>query len=106
MLMEVQQRLLRRLQDAAGSRPNRRGVVGTPFGDEFAWVVSERGQMLDEVNAVRAQFGRRPLAVEEVRRVELVARGHADDAAKFALYCAELALDLADRDRRRQRGER
>lgn len=59
---------------------------------EFAWVVSERKEMLEMVNAERQKIDRPPISLKDVFRVENMALGHSDYARKFALYCAELVL--------------
>lgn len=60
-------------------------------GDD--WIAAERKVMLDETNEWRALLGKPPVSVEQIHRVEQWATGHSDYSSKFALYCAELALD-------------
>ena len=64
------------------------------IGNEPEWMIYEREAMLKAVNAVRLQKG---LLIEatlaDVKRVENCAAGHVDYSQKFALYCAELALE-------------
>lgn len=48
---------------------------------------------LDEVNEHRALLGKPPVDAAAIERVERWALGHSDYSSKFALYCAELALD-------------
>lgn len=60
--------------------------------DELEWVVYERGVMLKAVNKVRLHRNCFGVVIEEIKRVETFAVGHCDYSQKFALYCAELAL--------------
>lgn len=57
------------------------------------WIAAERKVMLDETNEWRGLLGKSPVTAEQIRRVEQWACGHSDYSSKFALYCAELALD-------------
>lgn len=59
-----------------------------------AWVLAELQAMCDAVNVIRLERGRPLVTVQEVERVETGALGHTDYASKFALYCAELALEI------------
>ena len=60
-------------------------------GDD--WIAAERQVMLDETNEWRALLGKPPVDVAAIQRVEQWACGHSDYSSKFALYCAEIALD-------------
>lgn len=59
-----------------------------------AWVLAELQGMCDAVNVIRLERGRPLVTVSDIERVETGALGHVDYACKFALYCAELALEL------------
>lgn len=61
------------------------------------WVAKERIAMLNAVNDIRAERGVSLLRLDDIARVEQMASGHSDYTKKFALYCAELALDLPSR---------
>ena len=80
---------LRVLNDAQKHRPEKLKRIG----DEVEWVIYERKVMLQAVNAVRLQRKRPQISVEELHRVEEMAVGHVDYSQKFALYCAQLALE-------------
>jgi phosphopantetheine adenylyltransferase len=60
---------------------------------ELAWIVYERETMHTAVNQARAERGLPALPIESIERVEMQATGHVDYTKKFALYCAELALE-------------
>ena len=81
------------LAAAMKERSQRDQLVDTPNGPEWAWVLFERQTMLAAVNDHRVAAGLPPVDVAAVERVEGQAVGHVDYHAKFALYCAELALD-------------
>lgn len=74
------------LMDAQKLRPTKSKWIGT----ELQWVIDERKTMLDAVNAER--FRRGLLPVTNVDKAERCAMGHVDYTQKFALYCAELAV--------------
>ena len=61
------------------------------------WHVHEVNAMTAEVNRLRLQLGKEPVALEAVYRVETQACGHVDYARKFSLYCAELVNDVPPR---------
>lgn len=67
-------------------------LVDGPDGPECAWVAVERRAMLAAVNVNRAEFGLPPVDEATVARLERQACGHCDYTAKYALYCAELAV--------------
>lgn len=84
------------LRGAQEERDLRPDLVDTPTGVECEWAVYERSVMLGRVNRWRKMAGL-PLAnAELVARVERQASGHSDYTAKFALYCAEIALGEGD----------
>lgn len=62
--------------------------------DLGGWIAAERALMLRETNECRAGLGKPPIGIERIMRVERMAVGHSDYSSKFALYCAELALDV------------
>lgn len=57
------------------------------------WQREEREAMLEAVNGYRSRFGKSPVVMADVQRVEQMAVGHIDYGTKFALYCAELVQD-------------
>lgn len=61
--------------------------------DGTEWIAAERKVMLDETNEWRALLGKPPVDIAAIERVERWATGHSDYSSKFALYCAEIALD-------------
>lgn len=89
MLQKLTNDFLRVLNDAQKHRSEKSKWIGNGLG----WVIYEREVMLQVVNAVRLQRKRPRIMVEEVRRVEESAIGHTDYSQKFALYCAQLALE-------------
>jgi len=76
-----------------GDAQKRRSEKSKQIGDELEWVIYEREVMLQATNAVRLQRKKPQITVEEVHRVEEMAVGHVDYSQKFALYCAQLALE-------------
>jgi len=58
------------------------------------WNLHELNFMTDLINSVRAAKNKEAVTLLDVRKVEVNAMGHSDYTHKFALYCAELALDL------------
>ncbi|MFE0472445.1 hypothetical protein ACFW2V_12610 [Streptomyces sp. NPDC058947] len=83
------------LAEAQEERPRRQELVEGPDGSpECAWAAYERGVMHAEVNRIRTQHERSEIPLELIERVERKAIGHSDYTSKFALYCAELALDV------------
>jgi len=74
------------LMEAQKLRPQKSKWIG----DELEWIIYERKIMLDVVNAER--FRRGLPAVVDVGKAERCAMGHIDYTQKFALYCAELAV--------------
>lgn len=84
------------LTEAAKHRDQRETVVGEGPDAELGWVLYEREQMTSAVNFARTHRGLPALTVDDVRRVEREAEGHADYASKFAFYCAELALGIRE----------
>ena len=90
------------LSEAMKERHLRPDLVKLPDGsEECEWAAHERGAMHNEVNRVRKENGLPPATLEEVARREMWACGHADYYAKFALYCAELALQVDGYETRR-----
>lgn len=60
------------------------------------WVAAERATMHAAVNAERALRGLDAVSLEKFMRFERMAVGHVDYSTKLALYCAELALGIAE----------
>lgn len=60
---------------------------------EFGWVLYERDVMRDEVNRLRQAKGLDPVDDPAIIRVEMQASGHIDYVLKYAIGCADLALD-------------
>lgn len=89
-LPKLQDQFLRVLVEAQRLRSQKSKMIG----DEPEWMIYEREAMLKAVNAVRLQ---KNLLIEatmaDVKRAERCAVGHVDYSRKFALYCAELALE-------------
>lgn len=83
----------RLLAKAAQERNDRAELIPTADGLEPEWVLYERDNMHAAVNRTRASNGLPPCDLAAVKRVETMACGHIDYALKFALYCAELAID-------------
>jgi hypothetical protein len=90
--LALRDRFQQHLHELASHRNERSDVVDTEHGVECGWMVFERQGMLAAVNQARAERGLLPADPAAVRRAENMACGHVDYAAKFALYCAELAL--------------
>jgi hypothetical protein len=88
------------LADAAKNRAGRDGTVSTPYGPEPEWLAYERARMLVIVNLERFRNDLPPATGEAVALVERLAAGHSDYAAKYALYCSELAVGLRGTDGR------
>jgi hypothetical protein len=91
-LMALRDHLRWVLMDLAQQREDHRSRVDTPSGLEMQWVVNERNAMLTEINLARQGWGKPPIQLEQVQRVENHAVGHSDYMDKFALYCAKLAV--------------
>lgn len=95
MKRELQTSFQKTLEDAAAQRKDRHEIITLGNGrTEVAWVIFERDTMFDAVTRERAKLGKGPVAMTEVQRVETMACGHSDYGRKFALYCAELVLDI------------
>lgn len=72
-------------------RDDRRQLVPLADGStELGWVLYERAQMLEAVNALRKRDGRPPVTEAEILAAETTAYGHIDYTAKFAMNCADL----------------
>lgn len=84
------------LADAMKYRDMLAGLTSGPDGEpECEWAAYERSVMHEEINRIRTQSGRSPISLDVMwKRAESQAVGHSDYADKFALYCAELALDV------------
>lgn len=81
------------LVTAQEERADRPDVITIANGEsELAWVFYERAVIHREVNWVRTAAGLPEIPIEAVKRVEQSACGHVDYTAKYAFYCAELAL--------------
>ncbi len=93
-VIEMQKRMLAVLSAAQAERPSRGKWVTDADVDEEgpAWVFHERRTMFDAVNKERAARRLPPIELKSLLRAENLATGHSDYSAKFALYCAELAL--------------
>lgn len=89
-------RVLRQVLAAAqAERHHRAGIVhGADGRVEVEWVQHERAQMLASVNHLRVQAGLPRVKVADVKAAERRAQGHADYTPKFALYCADLAVEV------------
>ena len=90
MFRQLIDQMLRVLSEAQKLRSQKSEWIG----DELEWVIYEREVMLKAINAVRLQRGRPGVTIHEVMRMENCAVGHVDYSRKFALYAAELALEL------------
>lgn len=90
MFRQLMDQMFRVLSEAQELRSQKSEWIG----DELEWVIYEREVMLQAINAVRLQRGRPGVSVGEVKRMENCACGHVDYSRKFALYSAELALEL------------
>lgn len=64
---------------------------------DSSWILREQEAMLQAVNLERVRRQRAPITMETLIRREQLAVGHTDYSIKFALYCAELVLDLPAR---------
>jgi hypothetical protein len=84
LLHEVKASLL----DALSNQQARRDSYS-----DLTWIQDESDRMLRETNDWRRLLGKRPVAIEAIAKVETWACGHTDYSSKFALYCAEVALD-------------
>lgn len=83
------------LMTAAEERSSRQGFDAAT--GELEWVLHERAVLLAEVNRIRAEIGGDPVDADAIEDVERGALGHVDYVTKFALYCAELALERRPR---------
>lgn len=88
-LPKLRDQFLRVLSEAQKLRSQKSEWIG----DELEWVIYEREVMLKTVNAVRLQKGLMEATMADIKRAEGCAKGHVDYSQKFALYCAELALE-------------
>lgn len=86
-------RLLRVLLDACKERAQRTEILTTEHGPDMEWAVHERKAMLEEVNTIRRRHGKDPVDLDAIEKADRQATGHIDWSAKFAFYCAELALN-------------
>jgi len=86
---EAHRALLINLQRYMQERPQRND------GRPPRWISYEREQMLLETNRLRAELGKEPVEQEQIVHAEELALGLSDYASKYALYCAELVIDLA-----------
>jgi hypothetical protein len=77
---------------AAEERVHRPEFIDSPDGPEMAWVIYERTQMLNAVNAERAARDLPPVPAEDVIRAERQACGHCDYVKKYAIGCADLVV--------------
>lgn len=95
-LMASRDRLLAVFTQAAQFRSLRQELIDEGAEAECGWQRYERHVMLAEVNRQRRGVGLPPADEAAVGYVERQACGHSDYAAKWALYCAELATGLLD----------
>lgn len=93
-LIKVRGHLYNALVAAQKERGKRGDLVDTPTGPQCGWMLHERAVMLAEVNRQRVGGGSLPVDDAVLVRAEQQAEGHVDYTAKYALYCAEIALDL------------
>lgn len=63
-----------------------------------AWMRFELLIMYWTVNRLRTSNGDAAVSLDDVRAADQMASGHIDYFEKFALYCAELAWGLRDRN--------
>lgn len=77
------------LSQAQEQRPSRQRLTVT---GEQEWVVFERDQLAQLINAARADLGKPAVDMEAVLRVENSAVGHVDYTSKLALGAADLTL--------------
>lgn len=89
---ELRDRLLKVLEKAQERRPELRG--DKLIENEPAFVHYERHQLFNAVLQERQKLNKPPIQLSEIKRVETMACGHSDYSSKFALYCAELVLDI------------
>ncbi len=83
------------LASAQEERSQRDDFVTINGETELGWVFHERAVMHREVNWVRVDAGLPEVPIEAVKQVEQHACGHVDYTAKYAFYCAEIALDAS-----------
>ena len=88
-LIELKDQFLDILNEAQKLRPQKSKYIG----NELEWIIYERNVMLNTVNTVRLQNDLLPVSIYDIKCIEKHAIGHIDYSSKFALYCAELALD-------------
>jgi hypothetical protein len=88
------------LKKAQTHRQERVGLVDLPkiygviFNNVPEWNLYEMRVMQDTVNQERKDNALSLVTLDDIRRAESGAVGHSDYPHKFALYCAELALNL------------
>jgi hypothetical protein len=82
------------LLEAAKQRGKRPDAIHTEFGPEWEWMRFERESMLTAVNKERQRRNLPPATADQVQTANIQAGGHVDYAAKFALYCAEIAMGI------------
>lgn len=61
------------------------------------WITNELQSMTKAVNVERARLRKPPITHHQMELRERQALGHSDYSSKLALYCAELVLDLPER---------
>lgn len=76
-----------RIQAAFDIESAKRNVTGYPL-----WIKKELEALLDATNKELANIGKEPVTIEDIHRVERMARGRRDYRLKVALYCEELVL--------------
>lgn len=76
----------------ASSERKKRPICGPNFEDS-GWIVFERERMHEEVNRLRAQFGKGPVAIDRIKKAEQSAMGHSDYQHKLVLGCRDLVWE-------------
>lgn len=82
--------LYRRLHAALNAAMQQRKDRAAVVDGEIGWIAYERAVMFEMVNRIRADEGRWPLEIDEIKAAERAATGHIDYASKWARYCADL----------------
>lgn len=94
--LAVKEGMLAIFKTAAKERGKRNDLFpvegGKSYEREFGWVIFEREAMWAAVNKERVARGLQPVDMSVLKRVEQMATGHSDYAAKYALYAALLAV--------------
>ncbi|PWK81700.1 hypothetical protein C8D88_116111 [Lentzea atacamensis] len=92
--LALRDRLLDHFVELAKERGKRQEVVATGSAEpELSWVLYERHGMLAEVNRIREELGYVRTTLGPLWAAERLCVGHVDYAEKWALYCAEIAME-------------